>query len=449
MKVYHGGWFGYVNGRMRYVRGDTVIVEDNDSEFWCVFEVEEQITRFGHAKEDIAAMWYKDPQVAEYEIGLMAFDSDRAALDMVRIAEERGYVELFVVHEGDQEGFPEIGYIDVGGDPPAGSDDDNGVEAAPNANDAAGGENVGPNSEGATAGGENIDPNSDGAAASGENGGPNADNGDEAAPHVDDAASGENVGPNGEGAAAGGENIGPNTEGAVASGENGDPNAEDENLGGRESEEDDSDDGEYVPSDVNSNSADDVHFTDSEDDLDLGDSFFGNNAKEDEGEDSDDVEEGHVVGGFGGEENGDVGEDGDGAVYPVHKAKANMAEYRWPVGTVYASRDEFKEAVSSFAVHTKRGIKFDKVDKKRVIVCCQPGCHFRLYCVKLNQEDTWQLRSAKVKHNCKQVQRVGIMHSSWLGKVFKKKIEHNPKEHATPTLWPVPPNLLGKRLHFV
>ncbi|MED6224157.1 hypothetical protein PIB30_081125 [Stylosanthes scabra] len=148
---------------------------------------------------------------------------------------------------------------------------------------------------------------------------------------------------------------------------------EDENVGGRESEEDDSDDGEYVPSDVNSDSIDDVHFTDSEDDLDLGDSFFGNNAKE---------------GGFGGEGDGDVGEDGDGVVYPVHKAKANMAEYRWQVGTVYASRDEFKEAVSFFAVHTKRGIKFDKVDKKRVIVCCQPKCRSRLYCVKLNQEDT-------------------------------------------------------------
>ncbi|MED6224156.1 hypothetical protein PIB30_081124 [Stylosanthes scabra] len=101
IKVYHGGWFGYVNGSMRYVGGDTVIVEDNDSDFWCVFEAEEQLTRFGHAKEDIAAMWYKDPQVAEYEIGLMAFDSDRVALDMVRIAEEKGYVELFVVHEAD------------------------------------------------------------------------------------------------------------------------------------------------------------------------------------------------------------------------------------------------------------------------------------------------------------------------------------------------------------
>ncbi|MED6166032.1 hypothetical protein PIB30_105173 [Stylosanthes scabra] len=58
---------------------------------------------------------------------------------------------------------------------------------------------------------------------------------------------------------------------------------EDDNVGGRESDEDDSDDGEYVPSEIDSDSADDVHFTDSEDDLDLGDSFFGNEPNEGDG----------------------------------------------------------------------------------------------------------------------------------------------------------------------
>ncbi|MED6121113.1 hypothetical protein PIB30_027183 [Stylosanthes scabra] len=83
IKVYHGGWIGHVDGSMRYIGGHTMIVEDNDSDFWCVYEAEEQLARFGHAKEDKAAMWYKDPQVTEYEIGLMLFDSDRAALDMI------------------------------------------------------------------------------------------------------------------------------------------------------------------------------------------------------------------------------------------------------------------------------------------------------------------------------------------------------------------------------
>ncbi|MED6160481.1 hypothetical protein PIB30_051802 [Stylosanthes scabra] len=138
IKVYYRGWIGHVDGIMRYVGGNEVIVEDNDSDFWCVYEAEEQLSRFGVDKDDIAAMWYKDPQ-------------------------QSGYVELFVVHEGDQEGFPEIGYINVGGDPPAGSDDDNEEEAVPNVGDAAGGENVGPNAEGAVVVTEN-DTNAEGAA---------------------------------------------------------------------------------------------------------------------------------------------------------------------------------------------------------------------------------------------------------------------------------------------
>ncbi|MED6116316.1 hypothetical protein PIB30_099185, partial [Stylosanthes scabra] len=171
IKVYYRGWIGNVDGIMRYVGGNVLTVEDNDSDFWCVYEAEEQLSRFGVDKDDIAAMWYKDPQVAQYEIGLMCFDSDRAALDMVRIAQQSGYVELFVVHEGDQEGFPEIGYIDVGGDPPAGSDDDNEEEAAPNVDDAATVENVGRNVEGAAAVAQN-DTNAEGVVASGDNNGP-------------------------------------------------------------------------------------------------------------------------------------------------------------------------------------------------------------------------------------------------------------------------------------
>ncbi|MED6170002.1 hypothetical protein PIB30_026458 [Stylosanthes scabra] len=357
IKVYYRGLIGHVDGIMRYVGGNEVIVEDNDSDFWCVYEAEEQLARFGVDKDDIAAMWYKDPQIAQYEIGLMCFELDRAALDMVRIAQQSGYVELFVVHEGDQEGFPEIGYIDVGGDPLAGSDDDNEEEAAPNVDDATGGENVGPNAEGATATGENLDTNAEGAAAaaendtnaegvaaSGDNNGPTAEGlhvGVEEEPHDD----GEAIVVD-EGDAIGGEvdtsikGVDANDEGVEAAAEgvevaapdhDNDMQIEDDNVVGKESEEDNSDDGEYVPSEENSDSADD------------GDSFFGNDANEGEGdlwdkgkqkvnddfsgdecEESEDIEEGHAV---GGEEDGDFGEEGERVVYPVHKAKANMAEY--------------------------------------------------------------------------------------------------------------------------
>ncbi|RYR69163.1 hypothetical protein Ahy_A03g015696 [Arachis hypogaea] len=43
------------------------------------------------------------------------------------------------------------------------------------------------------------------------------------------------------------------------------------------------------------------------------------------------------------------------------------------------------------------------------------------------EEATWQLRSMNLKHTCGQSHMVGIMHTSWLSRAFKNKVEHNPK----------------------
>ncbi|MED6114094.1 hypothetical protein PIB30_077009 [Stylosanthes scabra] len=78
---------------------------------------------------------FQDPAVVDLSVGLVQFLNDVDALEIVRIAQERGLVELFVVHgDGAAEGFPEIGYVDVGGDPP--NEQDEGAvaeDAAPNA----------------------------------------------------------------------------------------------------------------------------------------------------------------------------------------------------------------------------------------------------------------------------------------------------------------------------
>ncbi|QHO00059.1 uncharacterized protein DS421_13g403170 [Arachis hypogaea] len=45
----------------------------------------------------------------------------------------------------------------------------------------------------------------------------------------------------------------------------------------------------------------------------------------------------------------------------------------------------------------------------------------------MSEEAIWQLRSMNLKHTCSQSHRIGIMHTSWLSRAFKKKVEHNPK----------------------
>ncbi|RYR01438.1 hypothetical protein Ahy_B06g080305 [Arachis hypogaea] len=75
----------------------------------------------------------------------------------------------------------------------------------------------------------------------------------------------------------------------------------------------------------------------------------------------------------------------------------------------------------------REAIRFRKCDLKRVRVVCSGDCPFWLYAAKIGDEDTWQLRSMNLTHTYTQAHRVGILHSKWIDKVFKKKVEANPK----------------------
>ncbi|MED6174786.1 hypothetical protein PIB30_072299, partial [Stylosanthes scabra] len=112
--------------------------------FWTS-EAEEQLRHLRCETYNIAAMWYKVPLNQEFENGLWAFENDTDALEMVRIGQLRGHVELYVVHnDREDEGFPEIGYIDVGGNDQGGGDG-GGEDAAVNegAGEEAGNEGLG------------------------------------------------------------------------------------------------------------------------------------------------------------------------------------------------------------------------------------------------------------------------------------------------------------------
>ncbi|MED6220115.1 hypothetical protein PIB30_041809 [Stylosanthes scabra] len=57
--------------------------------------------------------------------------------------------------------------------------------------------------------------------------------------------------------------------------------------------------------------------------------------------------------------------------FPVHKELKDMHNYRWEVRTLYATRDEFKDAITTLAVHDGRNIKFPVVNKVRVRAKCE------------------------------------------------------------------------------
>ncbi|XP_015940772.1 uncharacterized protein LOC107466309 [Arachis duranensis] len=114
--------------------------------------------------------------------------------------------------------------------------------------------------------------------------------------------------------------------------------------------------------------------------------------------------------------------------YPLYKSLKNMKEYKWEVGTMYVDRNAFnKECVTSYAVHSGRGVWFSKCDSHRCKAVCKEGYKWFAYCHKMKREDTWQLTSCYKKHTCSKATKIGIMSSQWLSKAFMKKICENPK----------------------
>ncbi|MED6127026.1 hypothetical protein PIB30_084113 [Stylosanthes scabra] len=310
-------------GVMRYVGGEELTIADADTDFWSMFEADEQVRRLGD--EDVAALWYKDPAIEDFSIGLRMLLNDKDALDMARIAEQRRNVELFVVHEDNpEEGFPEIGYIDVGG-VLAREADDAPFEGGQNAKDGA--EANLPNGQ--------DEANIQNEEVVGEDAAPNDENGDGGAEEV--VPLGENENENGN---AGGAEVGPNVE-EGAGNEDAAPHEEGQVA---------------AEPNVVQNEEDVAGFTDSEEELDVDDNFFGgqtdagkkgadqkgkgvvNEEFQDDGEDSDEIEGGYEVGG------GDA-EEGETLVFPVHRKLENMACYNWEPGTVYGTKDDFKDAV--------------------------------------------------------------------------------------------------------
>ncbi|XP_057719677.1 uncharacterized protein LOC130934105 [Arachis stenosperma] len=329
-------------GVFKYRKGQSTIIEDIDSDRWSLFEASEELKQFGYLQANIVALWYKDPSFDDLETCLEMLKGDTEAIEMCNIAGLRGLVELYVVHDvGDAESFPEVGYVDIRGVAEEGTDDGLGLVFFEGHKAEAARASAEPNE--ATEGG---------------------DGGDEF------------------------------------------------EVDGSESNDEDSEDPEYMPFDEQGDSAGEVHFTDSDEDFE-GDSGFDdgnsvpkkatagkekgkgiNKFSDEDGADSDELEMDHMIGGDEGDDDNAENDADDisnrvGQRFPVHKPLKDMSSYRWEIGTLYASKQEFKETLLAYAVHTARSIKFKKCDLVKVRAVCQKDCLFWHYAHRVGDESTW------------------------------------------------------------
>ncbi|RYR00072.1 hypothetical protein Ahy_B07g088129 [Arachis hypogaea] len=416
VKIHHGGKFGFDGEPLHYVGGETSIVDYCDEDRWSKFEAMEIVLEQGYVVENIAAMWYKSLN-DETDVGLRMLHTDKDAMDMARIGMRDNMVELFVVHKDaaatTRKGCTIEEIEEIDGD----------KAAAPTA------DTIGP--------------------------GPIVLH--KAQLHKAQSVAQAKVGEK--------PNVVTKAQNDVL--EDGD---EERSEGSDFSGDEESEDDDYQPGiddegdsdeqwSENSSGDTDLHvaFDDSDDDWNADGGLYDvevTNTKDpqrpkqsvpterEQGEQSGSVNKGKeqvVAAGLRDEDDGydseglwDVpvsDDEGDPLFrrYPVYKGLKNMKEYKWEVGTMYVDRNAFKECVTSYAVHSGRGIWFSKCDSHRCKAVCKEGCKWFAYCHKMKREDSWQLTSCYKKHTCSKATKIGIMSSQWLSKAFMKKICENPK----------------------
>ena len=114
--------------------------------------------------------------------------------------------------------------------------------------------------------------------------------------------------------------------------------------------------------------------------------------------------------------------------FSTFKLPDSMYDYEWEIGTFFLSKEDFKYACRTYAVHYGRAIKFLKNDKTRVRVICKGNkgrCEWQAYCAKIPDEETWQLRKV-TKHNCSREFKIRMMNSKWLGPKLHNRVKENP-----------------------
>ncbi|RYR78369.1 hypothetical protein Ahy_A01g003144 [Arachis hypogaea] len=385
VKIYHQGRFRLEGGCVRYLGGETSIVDYCDEDEWRLIEVYEIVSRRGYLKKDIAAMWYKAVN-AGLDEGLTMLKINKDAMNMARIGLKTSEVGEVVqpgqitapVEKGDQAGpSPIIVYEGpgVGLGPKTATDGPTEVEE------------VGFMSEGSC----EVVRSSDAVKEEEE--------GSETSEDNDYEPRGVKV----HGLLT--QLLGMHQFTVLREGAEGlvDVNITEE----REKES--------TPNQSHGQSSQPA---------------ARNLGKE------------KIVGGFGDEDAGHNSEDfldipfsddenDTEKRYPIHRPLKNMSEYTWEVETLYVSREEFKDCATAYAVSSGKGLRFTKVDLKRVKVECVEGCEWYAYCGKMKHERSWQLKSCNNKHNCSRELKIGIMHAKWMSKVFLNKIIENPKIKLT------------------
>ncbi|MCI21746.1 hypothetical protein A2U01_0042916, partial [Trifolium medium] len=96
------------------------------------------------------------------------------------------------------------------------------------------------------------------------------------------------------------------------------------------------------------------------------------------------------------------------------------ASYKFKKGLEFASLEEFKLAITDWAVMNQRQNKFVKNDKVRVRVVCKDNCGFLALVSKVENKETYRMKQYVGPHKCPTTLKNTTANSKWISKTVAK-----------------------------
>ena len=112
--------------------------------------------------------------------------------------------------------------------------------------------------------------------------------------------------------------------------------------------------------------------------------------------------------------------------FPVFKPVSNPEHMRFEKNMLFVSPQQFKDAITEYAVKGGWGVKFVKNDKVRVRAQCQPPCKFTAYLAKLPREVSYQLKTLNLEHTCTRCYKNPRCTTKFLARKLMKKVRRQP-----------------------
>ncbi|KAL0355126.1 UNVERIFIED_CONTAM: hypothetical protein Sradi_3959500 [Sesamum radiatum] len=131
------------------------------------------------------------------------------------------------------------------------------------------------------------------------------------------------------------------------------------------------------------------------------------------------------------ENDGDLDEgrdaEGEGPSNPVFNPEETY-DPTFEIGMLFSNKKELKKALQSYAIKSKRTVKFTKNDKVRVYAQCGDSeCGWKMHAIKIKGEETFQINLLQSHHSCPEIFEVKNMKTNWLKDKYLQKFKSDPK----------------------